>query len=153
MVHAGTSWEGVVWKVKENSPTARKIRLNKRAALVLSVLMIFATMPLTVLLSPSPAQAHWGNGCIAVGLGVGGSPPSGGGRMYCDYSGDNHYFYARIWKDIAYDYDYYVIGQAKRSFKAYAATYLSRYAGAGYYYSDAGVRYHDYDQSGRTYYR
>lgn len=152
MVYAGTSWEGTKWKVRDVFQVVRGRRFDPRVILMLLTITVPVAMASIMMVAAQPADAHYGNACKVSALRPSGGPPRGGANMLCTHSGDSHYFYSRIWKDINNRPDVHVTGKATRTTQAYKELRMARYAGAGYYYSDGGVRYHDYDQSIRRYY-
>ncbi len=153
MVYAGTSWEGTKWKVNDVLRASSGWCFDLRLFLMLLTITLPVVVMSVMAIVAQPADAHVGNSCRVRALTPGGFPPSGGANMLCTHGGDSHYFYTRLWKDINNRPDTYVVGKATRTTQAYRELRTSGYSGAGYYYFDAGVRYHDYDQSARRYYR
>ena len=156
MVYAGTSWEGVHWKVKDQNEARFELRITRRMA----TMLVAALMPIlamsTMLLTSSPAQAHVGVSCSArayAPYAVGYYDIGGHGAGFCNLGGYNHYVGVQVWKNINNYPDRWIAENGYWSSRIETHVY-SRGAsrGGGTYYAIAWVRYHD-SARGPNYYR
>ena len=158
MVYAGTSWEGVRWRVPD--PRWRETAAGfgpKMIAMMTSTLMPVLAPVLVVaafFIFAAPAQAHGGS------CGVRAYNPyeynygnriAGFGRAYCN--GYGHTLTVRVYKDLRYRPDPRVGIRSRYGSGTFGTTASGGHLGSGRYYTDARVRWHSYDQSGRVFLR
>ncbi len=149
-MYAGTSWEGVGWKRKRVPQTefGQSFKLavqdaNKRATMMAFVVLFPIIAILTIALAISPASAgscvvdtvpptHRSNNPIAKGV------------AHCrDAGGHSHYLWVKLKKD--------TLGWPNKTVKKRGisrssgnfSTTASGWAGPGWYYTYAGVRWQD----------
>lgn len=109
---------------------------------------------LTFFIAAPPAEAHGGS------CGVRAYTPyeyyygnriAGFGRAYC-----NNYYHTltvRVYKDLRYRPDPRVGINSRYSYGTFGVRARGGHLGSGNYYTDARVKYHSYDQSGRVFLR
>ncbi len=160
MEYAGTGWEGTTWKRRPALRTGfgRNLRTaardaDKRAAAMVFVVLFPLVVMLAVLIAASPVAAGscsveaWApthEGSL--------SEPRGRAVAQCRSAGDhNHWVWAELRKDVLGPSNKYVSSNGRWSNNATIVVRTSGWAGPGYYYTRAGVRWQDYDVSRNIY--
>lgn len=156
VLYAGTSYEGVRWRVKDQNRTQFNFRISRRVRLVLLATSVVVSAMLALLLTSPQAQAHFGVSCTAVAYKpypVAKYKIGGHGAGYCTRSGYSHYRGLLLYKNINNWPDRELGKNGFWSTRAQGNVYLTAYGqGGGEYYTIAWVRFHD-DSRSYPYYR
>lgn len=155
MDYSGTSWEGVKWKSRpvpitefgEEFKLAVK-DINKRAAMLASVVLLPLIAMLIIALAASPAAA--GSCSVwAVRPGHWWTNPRGEGVAQCrNPGGHRHYMWVQLKKDTFGWPNKTITANSRRSSQYSWSTYTRMaWAGPGNYYTRMGVRWQGRDVS------
>lgn len=158
MVCAGTSWEGVQWKQRLDDRTefGQSLKLaardlSKRHMMMMFVALFPVIAAFIIALASSPASA---GSCFVDTV----PPthryksPSALGIAYCSKAGGHsHYLWVKLMKDTwGYPNDT-VSSTGKWSSRGNFSDQVAGWAGSGWYYTYAGVRFQDDQASGGVY--
>ncbi len=156
-MQAGVSWEGVVWKTEDvHRFEFEWLELRFNARLFLQLLAAVApVLAIVIMLVTAPSAYAHGTSCSATAYtprNLSGGDIQAIADYRCGASGYSHYSLMRIYKAINNYPDSLVAGSSLRTTSASWRDGAAGSAkGCGVYYTDARIRYHDYDTSGNYY--